>query len=57
MRVRLFGGKGVRRRYRFKRACPETKGLRSLAVRPLSGKCRLPVSVLVRAPTSIKDVL
>lgn len=57
MRVRLFGGKRNPVASNFKRACRETKGLKSLAVQPLSGKCHLTDSVLAGAQTSIKGVL
>jgi hypothetical protein len=57
VRVRLFGGKWNPVAGALKRACPETKGLKSLAVRPLSGQCNPTNSALARAQTSIKEVL
>jgi hypothetical protein len=57
VRVRLFGGKWLRRRSKFKRAGHKTKRRKSLAARRLSGKCYLTGCVLARALTSIKEVL
>jgi hypothetical protein len=57
VRVRLFAGKRNPVASDLKRACRETKGLKSLAGRQLSGRLTWIDSALARAQTSIEEVL